>query len=278
MKRFTLILMTMFCFAFVINAQNHVNTLNRGWAYGIPGCFTNNGHSNVVCVQNGDFYIYDNDFSTVLINSTDFSFIDEPIKFYYVDFSSADYWSSEFDPYKCEKYLMFTQSLFNSDDNYEYVTYFDSGWNIVSTDGTIFYTINTDDGFEPYWNSFVIKMDNNYFLGLIEIQQGGSISSGKMLIYRIDQTTGLTKVDTQLPISVFPTLADRSQQITVELGEGNNAKEITVVNSLGQVVKRVPVEEGQHEITIPASDLGTGLNVVNTRSEQGQGSCKIIVR
>ena len=73
-------------------------------------------------------------------------------------------------------------------------------------------------------------------------------------------------------------MADRSQQITVELGEGNNAKEITVVNSSGQVVKRVPMEEGQREITISARELGTGLNVVNTRTEQGSGSCKIIVR
>ena len=54
-----------------------------------------------------------------------------------------------------------------------------------------------------------------------------------ILIYCIDRTLGLTKVDVNLPFSVFPTLADRSQQIIVELGEGNNAKEITVVNSLG---------------------------------------------
>ena len=99
-----------------------------------------------------------------------------------------------------------------------------------------------------------------------------------MLIYRIDQTTGLTKVDAQLPITVFPTMPKRDQQITVQFGEGNNVKEVTVVNSFGQVVKRVPVEDGQREITIPASDLGTGLNVVNTRTEQGQGNCKIIVR
>jgi hypothetical protein len=70
----------------------------------------------------------------------------------------------------------------------------------------------------------------------------------------------------------------REQQITVELGEGNNARVITVVNELGQVVKRVPVEEGQREVTIPARELNSGLNVVNTRTKQGQGSCKIIVQ
>lgn len=82
----------------------------------------------------------------------------------------------------------------------------------------------------------------------------------------------------QLPISVFPTMPAREEQITVELGEGTNATEITVVNSLGQVVKRVSVEEGQRTVIIPANELGSGLNVVNARNGQSQGSCKIIVR
>ena len=68
------------------------------------------------------------------------------------------------------------------------------------------------------------------------------------------------------------------QQITVELGEDIDAIEITIVNSLGQVIKRIPLENGQREITIPASELGTGLNLINTHTQQGQGSCKIIVR
>ena len=97
-------------------------------------------------------------------------------------------------------------------------------------------------------------------------------------LYLIQRGAGVVKVNEPLPISAFPTLLNREQQITVELGEGNNAKEITVVNSNGQVVKRVPVEEGQRTITIPANDLGRGLNVLNTRTDRGQGSCKIIVQ
>ena len=31
------------------------------------------------------------------------------------------------------------------------------------------------------------------------------------------------------------------------------------------------------QITIPAQELNSGLNVVNSRTQQGQGSCKIIV-
>ena len=79
-------------------------------------------------------------------------------------------------------------------------------------------------------------------------------------------------------MTAFPTMPSRDQQITVELGEGNNAREITVVNELGQVVKHVPVQDGQREVVIPARDLSTGLNVLSARTKQGKGSCKIIVR
>jgi hypothetical protein len=100
----------------------------------------------------------------------------------------------------------------------------------------------------------------------------------KHVFYLIKKDQGLAKVDVDLPFSVFPTAPTRDQQITVELGEDIDAIEITIVNSLGQVIKSIPLEKGQREITIPASELGTGLNLINTRTQQGQGSCKIIVR
>ncbi len=277
MKRITLALATLLCFSAVLKAQTHVNTLEKGRIYGIPGCFTNNGHSNVFYVnnENGEYFILDNDFTTILLSD----FYDEFSSLYYIDFSAAE-WLSEngFQPYPCEKPLRFTQSLFNSDDYYEYVTQSDSEWTIKATSGTTIQTIYPEDGYETYWKSYVIRLDNCLYLGLIEKEQGESISSGKMLIYRVDQGQGLTKVDMQLPISVFPTMPAREEQITMELGEGTNVTEITVVNGLGQVVKRVPVEEGQRTVTIPANELGSGLNVVNARNSQGQGSCKIIVR
>lgn len=117
-------------------------------------------------------------------------------------------------------------------------------------------------------------MEENYYLALWE----WGASDGKILIYQINQNQGLTKIDAELPISVFPTIADRGQQITVELGEGNNATEINVVNELGQVVKRIPVENGQRTVTIPTKGFGSGLNILNTSTLQGNGSCKIIIK
>ena len=121
----------------------------------------------------------------------------------------------------------------------------------------------------------IFKLDNKYYL---EVYEFIPYEENRYHLYYISQSQGFTEVDTPLPISVFPSIANRGQQITVELGEGNNATEVTVVNGLGQVIKRVPVQEGQRQITIPTQELNSGLNVVNTRTLQGQGSCKIIVQ
>lgn len=279
MKKITLALAVVFGLSVALNAQTCVNTsiYNGAQLYGIPGLFTNNGHSNVLCKGGGsDSYccIYDNDFSTVLFSMNEEEF-DDVITTIYIDLSTGGIKDANISDAGC--WLCFTQNLFNSDDSYEYLSAFEGELCVKSTNGTVLQTIYCEEGFSwEFSRAILFKLDSNYFFGF---SARDNINGGrKLLIYRVDQNTGLTKVDTQLPISVFPTIADRSEQITVELGEGTNAKEITVVNSLGQVVKRVPVEEGQREITIPASDLGTGLNVVNTRSEQGQGSCKIIVK
>lgn len=286
MKKFTLFLAVFLGFTTAMNAQNCVNSsLNLSCKiYGIPGLFTINGHTNLLCVDSpSDFRVYDNDLSTVIFNS---NAVDDNLqeilgeardvilRCYYFDFSSGEWLDRQNEE---KNQLYFTQNLFNSDNDYEYLIY-NSSWDlsIKSTNGTIIQTLSPEEGYE--WHGryqFIFNVDRVFYLGLGALNDNGS---SKILVYRIDQSQGLTKVDMQLPISVFPTMPTREQQITVELGEGNNASEITVVNSLGQVVKRVPVDEGQREVIIPVNDLGTGLNVVNARTDQGQGSCKIIVR
>lgn len=278
MKKLTLTLLVILGLSMAVNAQTYVGTMESLYLFGLPGLFTSNGHSNVLHVKEGSikpycFSIYENDFSTKVF---DYEVTIEElndIMCYYINLSSAD----NTDSYESKaNWLLFTQSLFNTDDNYEFIEQFDEGWNIKSVDGTIIQTINLEDGCSVSHFPIVFNLDEIFYLGLPEYSF--SKDRQQMLIFRIDQSAGLTKVDVELPITVFPSLADKNQQITVELGESNNAKEITVVNGLGQVIKRIPVEEGQRQITIPAKEMNSGLNVVNTRTEQGQGSCKIIVQ
>lgn len=274
MKKTTLVLATLLCFVTAVKAQTYVGNFDDYSAiFSIPGCFTNNGHSNVIVVSQNDLYtIYDNDLITSL---SSFNFIDlYDISEYLLPYQDLSGGISTSDDGL--RYLVFTQTLFNDDDNYEYIEPCETGWHIKSIEGSILQTINVDEGYQASSLSLV-KIDDLIYLFARETISGPQLVN-KMLIYRIDQTTGITKIETPLPISVFPTMPTREQQITVELGEDTNVNEITVVNSLGQVVKHLPLEEGQRTVTIPANELGSGLNVVNARNGQGQGSCKIIVR
>ena len=274
MKKMTLTLLIILGLSVAMNAQIFVGGFEYSGILAIPSSFTSNGHSNLIVISGEDHYdIYDNDLTTCLssFNFIGLNDLNEDLLFTYMDLSEGTPINDG-----GSRLLFLTQTLFNTDDNYEYIEKFETGWYIKSTDGTILQTINVEEGYHA--SSFTVtKMDELYYI-LIRETIWGSQMINKMLIYRIDQSQGLIKVETNLPISVFPSIANRSQQITVELGEGNNATEVTVVNGLGQVIKRMPIKEGQHEVTISARELNSGLNVINTRSEKGQGSCKIIVQ
>lgn len=274
MKRFTLILAAVFCLATAaVNAQTYVGDIQEYEFYTIPGAFTTNGHPYVVySTYIGDetynFSICQSDFTT---HVTD------------INLQRFGYFYADCDNIVENRSLVFTQNLFNSDEHFEYIEYegFIQDWDytitsihIKSTNGNTLSSFYPDDGFQ-FFGSLIFKLDNKYYLLLSEKNENDEY---KYPLYLISQSQGLTKVETELPITVFPSIVNRSQQITVELGEGNNATEVTVINGLGQVIRRMPLQKGQRQVTIPAQDLNSGLNVVNTRTQQGQGSCKIIVR
>lgn len=255
-----------------MKAQTLVGKVNDELVGIIPSCFSASGHPYLIYWMDhddGNLYLslYKSDFTTHL---TDIRFDvhdqEHVIEPEYID---LDAFSEELE-------LVFTQTLFNDDEYFEYFT--TEGENktirVKSTNGSTIWTYTAEEDATCTLES-LFKYDNDYYL---IIRTNSETQGRKYLLYLIKQGQGVDKVDTPLPLSVYPTLLRHNQQITVELGEGNNAKEITVVNSLGQVVKRVPVADGQRTVNIPTSELGTSLNIVNTRTLKGQGSCKIIVQ
>lgn len=182
-----------------------------------------------------------------------------------------------------------TQTLFNNDEEYEFLQwgYNESGWptslSIVSGNHTIS-TISASSGqvFEGYVD--LIKFNNEYYLFLAEGALHGNewvydiTGSVFYHINRSSVTAVLEPVDVDFPMNVFPSVVRRSQPITVQLGEGNNASEVSVIDATGRTVQRVAIQPGQREVVIPAATLPRGLNVVNARNAQSQASYKIIVR
>ena len=264
MKKLTILLATaLFLATVALSAQTYVGDIELGDRTGfLPGIFTTNGHPYVLQFtysgdNTADISIYQSDFTTHVM---DISSV-----YYTFYLNDVDGNNSFFAPT--------TQNLFNSDDNFEYIQI--ENWSTIyikSSNGSTLWSFIAEEGNHCYCQA--LKLDNKYYLYVIEYNG----EEENCHLYLISQGQGLTRVETELPLSVFPSIVNRSQQITVELDNGNNAKEVTVVNGLGQMIKRMLVEEGQRQITIPAIELNSGLNVINTRTQQGQGSCKIIVK
>lgn len=267
MKKFTLFLSLVLCFAMTLKSQTNLGEIS-GRMLTIPGCFT---------ITNNAYFIFKTDnwassyFSCSIYSDFTTHIADIELNCINENFERFHFYDLDND---IDRDLWLTQTLFNSDEYYEYIEINTDIFSIKSSNGNTIQTFYPDNGYHFYDGNFnIYKLQNLYYIVITEEQQGFEL---KQIIYRIDEIQGITKLDIELPFSVFPTIANRGQQITVELGENTNATEINVVNEMGHVVKRIPVEKGQRTVTIPTNDLGNGLNIVNTN--RGNGGCKIIIK
>ena len=187
----------------------------------------------------------------------------------------------------------YTQTLFNNDSKFEYIKPVWDGecrivrLDIIDEDGntvnsitwTAGYVLNPDyysgEDAVVYSQSGgckLIVIGGKYYLCL---NVGTNNFNKQSLYYRIDrQTQSITRVE-NVPFNVFPTVAERGNDITVQLEEGASAREIVVVDAMGREVKSIPVAQGQREVKISTSDLGSGMGFVSDRKN---GAVKIIVR
>lgn len=231
----------------------------------------------------GDWYNYDEDEGTRTI---------EPIYFEFNDYDNNR---------SVEIGFSISQTLFNNDEKYETlvpkysqrevitderdedgdgvidhrtisVGRHPTGLSVVSEDGTELYSIETD--FHLYLDELV-KINGKLYI----IADVNNSDDEDCIFFEINRETSNIKQVAKLKgMRVSPTIAEQTDNITVELGEGSNAKEIVVVNGNGQVVKQIPVKNGERQITINAGSLNRGLNILNARGAKGNNNCKIIVK
>lgn len=214
--------------------------------------------------------------------------------------------------YNTNSFFAFSQTLFNTTADYEYVVPVLSGtytceydreeyyydWehdttiyrtihyrktqtkiptmNIMAVNGNTIGSIQAPDGytFSPDGTLELVRMGNNWYIVFgVESMTNGSVWSYAW--YRIDRQNQKINLEKTIPMRVYPNVVDRGQDITVELGDGMQATELEVVNTLGQGVKRVPVQPGQREVHIGTADLNRGMNFINSPK---RGAVKIIVK
>ena len=213
--------------------------------------------------------------------------------------------------YDNESAFGFSQTLFNTTSDYEYMVPVLSGTYTYEydredyyydweTDSTIYYTVHcrriqtkvqtidikavngntvgsiqAPDGFVfSSEASAVVRMGNNWYI-VFGVESMTNGSEWSYAWYRIDRQNQKINLEKTIPMRVYPNVVNRGQDITVELGDGMQATELEVVNTLGQSVKRVPVQPGQREVHIGTADLNRGMNFINSPK---RGAVKIIVK
>ena len=172
--------------------------------------------------------------------------------------------------------VYFTQTLFNSDNRFEYISRVNDGngyivrFDIIADNGNV---VNSFGNFGERQcssaNLVFIQIGGNSYL-IVFLNDGNSIEW-----YRIDrQTQRINRVE-GLPFNVFPSVADRDSYITVQFEDGATATELQVVDAHGRTLQRIPVAQGQQEVKVSARNLQSGINFIGDRRH---GSAKIIVR
>jgi len=183
-------------------------------------------------------------------------------------------------------FTRYTQTLFNNDNSFEYIKpiystntinstydYEVERFDILSEDGSVVNTITLEDGYLARPSIDLYKFGNKFYI-YIEVANSES-EEREAAWYRIDQQTqSISRVE-NVPFKVFPTLTDRNSDITVQLEEGTNAREIVVVDAMGREVKSVPVQPGQREVKVSTRGLSAGLGFITDRRNN---AVKIIVR
>ena len=283
MKKLLLSAITLVAFSSA-NAQLSESGKGKGYIRIAPKEFCYDGKVKLIMYETeyseptSIFKIYDSNFEvekTVTLNlgyGASRSAI-EPIYFEF----------SDYDNNRCvEQGFNISQTLFNNDEKYEALVpkytqkevMYPTGLSVVSEDGTELYSIELDFALPEYSDYFkLMKINGKLYIAVQDVTYDNYV------FFEINRETSSIKQVAKLKgMRVSPTIAEQTDNITVELGEGSNAKEIVVVNGNGQVVKQIPVKNGERQITINAGSLNRGLNILNARGAKGNNNCKIIVK
>ena len=156
--------------------------------------------------------------------------------------------------------LCLSQTLFNTDDKYEYISFphelseeyeYDGGpiappsdyyesftytepktfqqyslyksFNVMSEDGTILQTVTFPNGFEmiEYVTAQIIQLAGEFYI----LCQGEMNDNATLLIYKINRSSvgaSVEQVCAPIKVGAFPSIANRNQMITIQLS-GDNA-------------------------------------------------------
>ena len=219
----------------------------------------------------------------------------------------TEIWFKDYDNSGAEYDMVISQTLFNSDSKFEYLspiydkyesvyeqdrdgdgeidTYayqendYVSGYKIMSEDGTELAKFMVEDGYRSYGEvSIFIFNGRTYLSAYITTKSDNDYNSYRQIYELVAGSSGVNAVKAVGKVSVSPRVAERNQDITVS-AEGTGVREVIVSNAAGKTVYKTKVAAGQSTVRINSSVLGSGLNVVSVKANDGKSeNCKVIVK
>ena len=219
----------------------------------------------------------------------------------------TEIWFKDYDNSGAEYDAVISQTLFNSDSKFEYLspiydkyesvyeqdrdgdgeidTYsylehkYVSGYKIMSEDGTELARFMVEDGYRSYNEASIFIFNGRTYLSDYIYAANDEDHNGYRQIYElVAGSSGVNAVKAVGRVSVSPRVAERNQDITVS-AEGTGVREVVVTNAAGKTVYKSKVAAGQSTVRINSGVLSSGLNVVSVKANDGKSeNCKVIVK
>ena len=262
-------------------AQRHVATLSGSWLLAIPQEFVSEGsnrlyaHESDYPDENEGLKLYSNDFQLVkTIRNVDF---DSEM------FSWVSYFN--YDTGRGDDIVDITQTLFNSDDKYEYIVGIVdgdkcTGFKVFSDDGTLVNQLTFPGEYKANGNFFpecsIMKFNNKYYLEFDA--KDYSTENAVQLIYEIKGGTDGIQLQSIIPMEVSPTVVKKGAPIKVKLGDSEGDKTITITDISGKTIQQMTMPESLTEVSVNTANFSAGMNLI-TISKNGSvlNTVKVIV-
>lgn len=298
--------------AFTINPPEYINTpegsnsvlfdpevLPTAYSYNMQAQLYTNHY---IEGSEHEYIIYDHNLKEIKrlrINHNPTMPIDGKLGYNYADYTNL----TDSNPHT--KSLHFTQTLFNSDEHYEYIVpmhesqpieipYEDPiypiyGFKIVSTNGNVLASVEYPDDLRQSANFSTVPdiyvSENNIVIVMSTIKKSDISSYTPIptyLAYNIDRSELGSTIQPKLTnriSGVSPTLITNNEPINIELGDIDTNCRIDIFNTNGAIVYSTTVTSGTSHITVPTYTLPRGVNIVHISDGNSiNKSTKVVVR
>ena len=275
--------------------EKPVSPLNFNYFTSIPACFCKDAKTYLVVsslkrVFDGGEYYGDYELSESYVYNDklglvkQFPAINTIVECVYSDFGKYDAGGG----------FLFSQTLFNDDDAFEYVEcdvivdedeydYRTTYMRVMSENGKELARITFDKplrGIEYYDAPELIRMgDKNYlYISTCYFDGWGDFKRLYQINKSADGGDALQEVSMSEGLKAFPALARKNESVNIQLGS-NAGGRLLVTAANGSVVRQLPVKQGQTSVQLNTRGRAAGMYVVSTVNADGtQENCKIIIK